>query len=251
MDILLQATQSFANMFSNENAVLSEPVRRHLREVYLLLGSTLICAAFGCWGYLYVDFFSRFSGIISLSGLASIFGLIFLSTTRKTLRLACLFAFAFSDGFILGPFIEEGLNHYEELIHTAFWSALVVFGSFSVAGFFTTGRRQQFYQLSILLSFLSAGSLIFAFASMFTQKFATLHLLLGVVSISLYVLYDTHLIIRRVEQSMGEKVDPITDTFKLYKDAVELFFVIYRLLVTQKEKEERSRKREERRRKYL
>jgi FtsH-binding integral membrane protein len=143
-------------------------------------------------------------------------------------RMACLGAFAFQMGFIAGPLIHRVIEVDPSILVQALLYTAIAFTSFSAISLFSK-RRSYLYLGSIIMTLVNCMivyrlcSWIFGYSS-----FNIPYLLFGLFVTSLYIIFDTQLIVEKAEA--GDKDVP-THTLMLFIDLFDLFIKILTLLI--------------------
>jgi Bax inhibitor 1 len=158
--------------------------------------------------------------LYTLTAIGLMFGLVSMAVSGAPawMRAACLAAFGFCEGLVIGPLV----NAYEqESVMAALASTACVFVGFSFAAL-VSERRSFLYLGGPLASGLSA-LMFFSFINMFFRSsFAMgVELVFGLGLFSAYVIYDTQLIIERAR--MHAERDPFMDALNLFLDAINIF----------------------------
>jgi len=233
----------FANpldsLFKTSN--LSPVVLSHLRNVYAWLTLTLLATTLGVYLHITTYFFQ--GGILStLLTFGMTLGISMSAPTKEnqTMRYGMLLGLGLFQGITLGSLIEFILNYHPGVLITALTSTALVFVSFSAASFMNTSRRITVYLGGVLfsalsiLSWLSLANLFFRIPALFSAE-----LYLGLLLFCGYVVYDTQMLVARVE--MGYKDVP-GDCVKLFTDIVAVFVRIAILLVRQQDNKDKRRR---------
>lgn len=218
------------------NAELPPAVQSHLQKVYTTLAMAVVMVAAGAA----VDMRVRVGGI--LTSLVSV-GLVMMlapGSGRPTgQRTAILAGCAFAKGLSIGPLVALAAHVDPSLIVTAFLGTATVFACFTASAVFA--KRQQFLALGGILGSGVSLLLMLSFANMFFRSAAmySVHLYLGLVIFSGYVLYDTQLVI---ERARAGNTDYIWDALELLIDFVAIFVrILIILLKNSGDKKERKR----------
>ncbi|KAL2913236.1 hypothetical protein HK105_207238 [Polyrhizophydium stewartii] len=224
---------------------VSAQVQAHLVRVYRTLATMVGCAAVGAWLH-WAHVVPGVSGGL-LSGLGAIlclFAFLFTPATPDKLssRNQLLLGFAFFDGMTLGPAVETMDMIDPTIVPVALAATALIFVCFTGAVLYSP-RRQTFLVwgvLSSVLGILGWVSLINFFVG--SSALYSLQLALGLISFSLFVAFDTMVIIAKAEA--GSK-DVQAHALELFTDLVGIFVRIMAILA--KRKGDRERKREKRR----
>jgi hypothetical protein len=151
------------------------------------------------------------------------------------LRLALLVAFAFCAGINVGSYKIMIPNLDDQLVYDAFAVTTVLFSLFTVAGLLASPGILYIAIVTILV-----GSTVLFFTSLATlfglvglMAFNALHIKLGLVVSSMYIIFDTWLI--QEEAKRGER-DVISHSIRLLTDFLKVFVRILVLLSKNKKK---------------
>merc|ERR1711974_568126 len=210
---------------------LSPHVSQHLKKVYLVLAATLLTAAIGC----FVHIATGFGFGASLASIALIFAIAF--TKNPSTRFAMLLGFGFTTGLSVGPLVSYSLDTDPQIVLTALLGTTVVFGTFSMAALLSD-KRHIFFLAGVLgtsLNLLMFLTLINFFIAL--PFFYTMNIYFGLVLFSLYVVFDTQLIVAKAELGAA---DAIWDALNLFIDFVGLFVRL--LIILNKNKKKKSSK---------
>ncbi len=224
---------------------LSSSTQSHLAAVYSNLAQMLLISSAAAYLQIFSD--NYLIQMLSNLGIFGVLGcLLAFSFTDEQQRpgqaKALLFGFAIFKGLSLGPLIGMTLAVNPNLLFAALSSSAIIFGSLSAAVLYSPNPA-TFYVTGILTSFvtisfwLSLVNLFFRSSNMYS-----LELYLGLSIFSLYVVYDTQVIIARANQ--GSKT-VLRHCLDLYVDLVAIFARILILLL--KKDQDKKREREKRR----
>ncbi|KAJ9577860.1 hypothetical protein L9F63_025276, partial [Diploptera punctata] len=138
----------------------------------------------------------------------------------------------------MGPLLETVIDFEPSIVMTALIGTIVVFGSFSLCAMFA--ERGQFLYLGGTLMSLLSTMLILSLANILFGSYLLyqVHLYLGLLLMSGFVLYDTQLIIEK--RRSGDK-DFITHSIDLFIDFVGIFRRLV-IILSQKEQQKRNRR---------
>ncbi|KAJ9574997.1 hypothetical protein L9F63_007825 [Diploptera punctata] len=228
--------QSFLQSF---NSKMEEPVRQHLKNVYACLTMSAISAGVGAYVHIYTQLLS--AGLLTvILSVGLLFALMATPDNGKNrkLRLGYLLGFAFFTGMGMGPLLETVIDFEPSIVMTALIGTIVVFGSFSLCAMFA--ERGQFLYLGGTLMSLLSTMLILSLANILFGSYLLyqVHLYLGLLLMSGFVLYDTQLIIEK--RRSGDK-DFITHSIDLFIDFVGIFRRLV-IILSQKEQQKRNRR---------
>ena len=161
-----------------------------------------------------------------------------LTDEKSAFRLPALLFFGFLEGLSIGPLINLALHIDPSIILTALTASLGIFISFSLAALYSD-KRQSMY----LGGILSSGLMVLFFLSIL-QLFGlssvalfNVQLYLGLVIFMGYVIYDTQIIVIRLER--GEK-DYMIHALNLFIDLVAIFVRILIILIKNAEKKNKD-----------
>jgi len=144
----------------------------------------------------------------------------------------------FTSGLSTGPLLDLAIAIRPGLIITALLGTTLVFGAFTLAALFAPSRK-YLYLGGVLMSALSLMFWV-GLANLFMQSSAVLSVQLygGLLLSSLFVLYDTQLIIEKRRQG---DTDFIWHAVDLFIDFADIF---RRLLIILAQKEDRKKRRD-------
>lgn len=133
-------------------------------------------------------------------------------------RLGGLLAFGFLQGWQVGPLARSFFDVDPEIVLGAVVATFMAFVSFSGAAIFS--RRRSYLYLGGLLSF---ATLVLLGSSLFSVLF-NFTLYLGMFLLCFYIIYDTQLMIERVERD-GPGVDRlgVDGALQLFTDLIGIF----------------------------
>jgi FtsH-binding integral membrane protein len=243
----------FVNQFSSsrfdintllKTSALTSDVRTHLSKVYMALAGTTGFMAIGV--YLSSQFNLMLSPwIFTLLGFGALMYIGFTEDTKANIpqRLAALFAFGLLQGFSLAPLILLAIEFDPSIVFQAVVLTMIVFISFSLCAMFAE-RRSYLYLGGIFTAFFNMlfwSSLMNLF---FRSSFPfQLNLYGGLVIFSLYIIYDTQMIIEK--RLLGSQ-DFIKHSLDLFLDLVAVFVRILILLMKNKAEKREKESRKER-----
>jgi|Transcript_15554 FtsH-binding integral membrane protein len=227
-------------------SALEPKVQKHLKNVYTALCGLLALAAAGVAAQIKYQVDIMFCG---LAALGVFFWLLWTphqphNPEQEKKRFVLLGLFGFLKGTTLGPLIQMNLKLQPELIGVAFGGTAAVFACFSIAAM-CAKRRSYLYLFGFLSSAVSLMCLL-SFANMFMRS-SSIYLFQvygGLVVFSLYVIYDTQLII---EKAACMAPDVIRDACELFMDFIAIFVRILIILMRNNDKRRRDKDRDSRR----
>ena len=135
-------------------------------------------------------------------------------------RLGGLLAFGFLQGWQVGPLTRLLFNVDSEIVLSAVIGTFLAFISFSGAAVFS--RRRSFMYLGGLLSF---ATLLLLGTNLFSVMF-DFNLYLGMFILCFYIIYDTQLMLERVERNGGNNfIDElgVDGALQLFTDLIGIF----------------------------
>jgi Bax inhibitor 1 len=225
--------------FSTLSTNLSPQVQKHVSKVYSTLTTLILTATLGTMMDIY---FSVGNWMVSVLGFGCLLWFHFTDEQRDYQKASLLLhGFVFCQGVSIGSFVDYVIDLNPYLIMQALGATAVLFGSFTLS-VLSSPSRQFFYVTGLL----SSGVSILLYLNIFQLFFRTqlgyqIELYLGLVVFSLFVVYDTQMMIRKAE-SGSRKV--LLHSLELFMD---IFGIFVRLLVILSKKEENKKKRERRR----
>lgn len=211
---------------------ISPKTQTHLRNVYALLAVLVLNAALGTWFAIWMDIGTRFATLgLVLSLVLTIF--IVASAGNPALQTARLVAaafFAFVNGCSIAPLVNLAITIDPALIVTALSTSVVIFASFTGAALYS--RRRSLLFLGGLLGSAISVLLVLSLLTFFIRSLApfsfNLNLYLGLIVFSLYIVYDTQLIVEKAE--LGD-FDYVQHTLDLFIDLIAIFVRILIILL--------------------
>jgi len=225
------------------NSKLEAPMKGHLRNVYACISSATLVAAAGaaahCNGF--------WEGGL-LSALGSIILLTMLAFSRNPegkddgMRFLYLNGFALCTGMSTGPLIEAVWDIDPSIVISALMYTCVIFTCFTLSALIAPDGKYLALGgplLSILTTMLFASILNIFFRS---PTFLYMQLLLGLVVMSAFILYDTQMIMEKFR--MGDR-DYVWHSLTLFMDLASIFKHIL-VLLADKEQGSRNKKRNNR-----
>ncbi|OXA55431.1 probable Bax inhibitor 1 [Folsomia candida] len=236
----METLQNFRSMINNK---LEPQMRNHLKNVYGCIASSTLVAAAGAY--------SHCNGIWEgglLSMLGSIILLTMMAFSRNPegkddgMRFLYLNGFALCTGLSTGPLIERVWDLEPSIVVSALMYTCVIFTCFTISALIAPDGKYLALGgplLSILSTMLLASILNIFVRS---PTFVYMQLILGLVIMSAFILYDTQMIMEKVR--MGDK-DYVWHSLTLFMDLASIFKHIL-VLLADKEQNSRNRKRSSR-----
>lgn len=226
--------------FKNLSLKISPDIQTHVFRVYSNLAAMIVVSAVGC--YLDLSGFVQGGFLTMLTGMACLFAFAFQDEIANPMRAkALLMGFAFSKGLSIGPLVDLVFDVNPEILFAALGSTALIFASFSLAVLYSP-QRQTFYAAGLLSSCMSMLFWLSMLNMFFrTEALFSVELYLGLISFSLFVIYDTQVMIAKAEA--GSKL-VLKHSLDLYIDVIALFVRIVMVLL----RKEKAKKREKERR---
>ncbi len=223
---------------------LSSSIQTHVFNVYTQLTQMLLISSIACYlqitstSYL-INFLSSWS-TLGMFGCMIAFWLTDEHRSHTNARLL-LYGFALFKGFSLAPLIDLAIDVDPTIVLSALVSCGLLFGSLSLAVLYSP-RPSQIYVTGLLLSSISTYFWLTLFNFFIGSEFLfTLELWLGLGMFSLYVIYDTQMMISKAQN--GSKAY-LSHALELYIDFIAMFVrILVLLLKKEDEKEEKKKKR--------
>jgi len=232
---------------------LSADTRAHLGRVYANLAAASGMAALGASMALRGSLPAGLGGPAVISVLSSLILLFYVlrpAAPMRFLRHGALYATGFSQGWLALPLLRAAVDVDPGLLVSGGVGALVVFASFSAAAL-AAPRRSYLYLGGVLMSLVllmalgSLGNLFFH-----STMFASAELYVGLAVFSLFVVYDTQVVVERAEQSLalGQRPDDVQHALMLFRDLAGVFLRLLLVLVRNRQEAERRARSQSRRR---
>jgi FtsH-binding integral membrane protein len=231
----------FTEFARNLNCRVEPGLRHHLTRVYGCLAGTVAAATFAA----YVHLFNIWhAGLLSAFGsIGLLLALFFTEDNGKNFytRLSMLLGFGFLTGHTLGPLLDYVISVDPSIVVTALVGTCVVFASFSLSALLAE-QGKYLYLGGILIGILNTMAL-FGLANIFLQSqiIYQAHLYIGLVVMSVFVLYDTQAIMEKYRAGSN---DCIKHSLDLFFDFISVFRRLL-LILTQKEQNQRRRRKSE------
>eukprot|EP00761_Pharyngomonas_kirbyi_P011689 gb/GECH01011715.1/.p1 GENE.gb/GECH01011715.1/~~gb/GECH01011715.1/.p1 ORF type:complete len:248 (+),score=43.42 gb/GECH01011715.1/:1-744(+) len=211
-------------------------VQQHLLHVYSLLAVGLLSAAGGA--YLESTLMITVPPFLSVITLfASLTYLLFSRGVPSPTRIAVYLLFAVVKGIALGPLLRQVAVIDPSIISAACTCTAGIFLCFS-GGALYTSRRTFLFVGGILSSALTAMAMLSMLGMFISLPFVyALRIYGGLILFSLYIVYDTQLIIEKSNQG---SVDYVTHALELFMDLVNVFVRV--LIIMAKNKKSKSKR---------
>eukprot|EP01064_Diplonema_japonicum_P007068 TRINITY_DN1479_c0_g1_i1.p1 TRINITY_DN1479_c0_g1~~TRINITY_DN1479_c0_g1_i1.p1 ORF type:complete len:255 (+),score=55.55 TRINITY_DN1479_c0_g1_i1:86-766(+) len=190
-------------------------VTAHIKEVYLHLTGLLMMAVMGC-------LLQMKSGVMNMGapflGALACLGYVYCGS-NQSLRVTMFLTFGFLDGWMVGPLITI-LQAPPSTVLTALVLTTILFLCFTLSAMYA--KRRSYLYLGAILSSCIIGLLVVSVVSIFLQwKFLwAIQIYGGLVVFSLYVAYDTQVMIERANNGLR---DPLYDAIDLFIDFMAIF----------------------------
>ena len=227
------STTDFSDVLKFHN--LSVSTKQHLSKVYIMLSALVAACAVGS----FLSVFYSLGG--AGTGLLGFICLIYVAATdlKSSARLPVLLLFGLLEGMSIGPLVNLALTIDPSIITTALFATLGIFACFSFAALYSDTRSALY-----LGGILSSGLTLLCILSLFTMLFGmrsellfNVQLYCGLFIFMGYVVYDTQMIIVRVER--GEK-DYYMHALNLFLDLVQIFVRIIIILIKNSKKNDKD-----------
>jgi FtsH-binding integral membrane protein len=221
---------------------LGPTMQVHLVRVYQYLALTLGCASLGC---IFHSYFGIFQNAYVSFG-CSLFCFLALALIEPTPnsafhRTLLLVLFGCFQGLSIHSLVETIISIDPLLMVTALVGTTLIFGCFSLSALLSR-RRSWIYLNGFLFSALSVSFWLYLMNFfLLSDTLATIQMYLSCLIASLFIMYDTQLMVERTTR--GER-DAIWQALQLFLDAMQLFVRLILILQThyQKKQEEKDRK---------
>jgi FtsH-binding integral membrane protein len=219
------------------NLPLSSQTQNHVFKVYKELATMFIYSAVG----VYTDMLFNINGMLTTIGTFAallLFSFTNELTNQSTARML-LYAFSFLKGITLGSLLKFVIMVDESIILKALGATGLIFVCFSLSVLYS--RNQQ--------AIATAGMISSVFSVLFWVQISNwflgstglynLELYLGLGLFSLYVIYDTQILVNKAER--GEKT-VYRHAMELYSDFVALFVRLVVVLLRKQEEKKKKRR---------
>jgi len=228
----------FSTLMNNK---LDGPLRLHLRNVYASIASAAMVASLGAVCHV--------NGILqggALSGIGSFILVLMLAFSRNPegkddgMRFLYLNGLAFCTGMSTGPLIEAVWDLNPSIVISALLYTSIIFTCFTLSALVAPEGR--YLALGAPLMSILSTMLIASLMNIFFRNaaIAYVQILVGLLVMSGFILYDTHLIIEK--HRMGDR-DYVWHALTLFMDLASIF---KHILVILADKEQGSRKKRSR-----
>ncbi|KAJ3310355.1 Bax inhibitor 1 [Boothiomyces sp. JEL0838] len=223
---------SFDRLTSN----LSPSVKSHVVKVYSNMAVMLGLATLGTYLDILLDNFA--GGIIStIVSIVCLLGFYF-TDERINQQQAQMYLYTYSlmQGMSLAPLISFVAYVDPSLIFMALGATFILFTCFSLSAL-NSSRRDMIYTAGLLSSWVSIY-LWMSFINFFvgSRMMYTGELYLGLMIFSLFVIFDTQIMIAKAEA--GSKL-VLRHSLELFMDFIQLFVKLLQILLEKKEKKKR------------
>jgi len=237
MSLLFKSKINFDKVLSDSD--LDEQNRRHLSKVYATLGLTLFTTAIGSAAHVYFNLGGILSTIATI-GLMCVLGFD-KDKDAYVRRIATLGALGFFQGCSLGPLVERALHVDPSILVTAFLATTTIFVCFSISAY-VAQKRSYLYLGGVLSSALSVMFLL-SVLNMFIQSavMSTVHLYMGLFIFCGYILFDTQMIMEKVQ--LGD-TDFVWHAVELFIDFIAIFVRIVIILLEATDKKSNDKDKE-------
>jgi len=204
----------------------TDDVRAHLVLVYRILFLSLAFCGLGVAVHIALGIGGLFVFLLSL-------GLLFYlmcdaDKTAVAKRMAVLCAFTFLQGVCIGPLCRLAIAIDPTLLLTAFTGTSLIFVCFSISAM--TAKRRSWMFLGGFLGSACMLMGLLGVANFFFHSVAlySFHLYGGLIIFSLFVIFDTQLILEKAAQ--GSR-DVVGHSLELFMDFLSIFVRILVILI--------------------
>lgn len=218
-------------------ANLDKGTRSHLKNVYSCVAVEIVCAAIGAALNCYLK-----SSVLHFGGLVGMFIFMYMAASSKNTatpmtRLGYVCGLAGCMGLESSYLLDYVISVDPSIIVTAFVTTSVVFVSFTLSALYAERRSMLF--LGSLLSSALSGLFLLSLANMFFRvpSFALFGVYAQLIIMSLFVMYDTQLIVEK--KRLGD-TDFIWHSVDLFIDFIVIFKDLL-IILTDKEKKNKRR----------
>eukprot|EP00754_Rhynchopus_humris_P035608 Rhum_TRINITY_DN17142_c0_g1::Rhum_TRINITY_DN17142_c0_g1_i1::g.165369::m.165369 len=201
-------------------------VHQYIKEVYLHLSGLMGLAFIGCYSQLN-------SGLLLFipAFIASLACLVYVYCgTNQPARVTAFMAFGFFDGWMLGPLLQH-LKPPPQVLLTAVGLSAGIFVAFTLAALYA--KRRTYLYLGGVLGSCIWGLLVVGVLNMFfgLAIFHAVTVYGGLVVFSLYVAYDTQVMIERAHH---DDKDHLKDAINLF---IDFMAILRRILIILSERD--------------
>lgn len=220
--------QNYGSETTSSLSQLSAETRAHLQSVY---GNLAITSGFASLAFWLVQ--NRYLTMPGLLALLFLFGcmltVMFMpaSPNNSVVRHGALYGLGFSQGWLVAPMVMNSLFLHPSTVMITLLATMAIFGSFTMSAFYSP-RRQYIYLgglLGTVLSLMLMASLLNMWVGSTTLASAELYV--GLFVFSLYVLYDTQVIVERAESG---NQDTVSHALLLFTDLAAIFMRLLAIL---------------------
>eukprot|EP00794_Sanderia_malayensis_P017357 gene17357-19091_t len=200
---------------------LDKETKNHLKNVYSALSLSTLLAAGGAGVHLFTNVLK--GGFLSLFlslGLLVALAMTSNEPKNQVMRLGLLSGFAFTTGLGLGPLMDRVIEIDPSIVPTAFFGTCIIFACFTLSALWAK-ERSYLYLGGILMSSLTMMCVL-GLANIFFGSYLIYKIQLygGLVLFSVFILYDTQLII---EKKKNGDNDFIWHSVDLFMDFINIF----------------------------
>ena len=183
--------------WNNLSSHLSTPVKSMVLSVYTHLAQMLLVSSISSYISSYYNLYFLSNPIVSLVGAIGC-SIMFVLSKEEHKKKGWSFGFAIFKGLTLAPLIQYSLYMDPSMIAVALSCTAIVFLSFSASVLMTESRQFMYVGglLGSMMSVLGWMSLINFF--MRSPMLFSLELYLGLFAFSIFLIYDTQLMILKV-----------------------------------------------------
>lgn len=220
---------------------LSRTQHSHLKDVYKNLTLLLLVSALGCYTQIYVKAIPHIVsvlGAIATMLYVKVFNPYQQEKQNDNNRLLAFAAFGFFEGAAVGNLVGAVLEIDPNIVLYAFVGTCAIFLSFSLVALFAD-QRQYLFLGGVLMSAINA-MLFMSFLNIFIRSAAVpwLELYGGLIVFSLYVIYDTQMILAKAESPAHR--DSLGNAIELFIDFVAIFVRLLIILTKNSDKKKKK-----------
>eukprot|EP00122_Pirum_gemmata_P006651 Pgem_evm1s6085 len=191
-----------------------------MKSVYSHLMVTSLCAAVS--SYFSASF--QVGPLLYVFGsLACMLGVKMIANTPENLttRFACMCGYGFFSGIMLNPVINMAARVDPTIPMTALMGTCAIFACFSLSAMFAV-KSKKYMMIGGFLSSAMSSLMVLSFVSIFVRSefLFMARLYMGLLVFSLYIIYDTQVILLNFKRGHN---DPISSSIDLFVDLVAVF----------------------------
>ena len=220
-----------------EFSELTPRIKGHLNQVYGTLAIGCLSATVTC---MYTPAWLVMNMAFLIFSIIATIGLVVTMHAKKGnqehgTKFICFLAITAIDGASLKPLVQQAAEMNPVIVVNALMYTAIIFGSFTLVSLLTRRRSMLFlggFLSSILMGVFFGSILSWVFGIPFMSYFA--YNVLMLIVFSLYVIYDTQLIVEKA--NLGD-FDYNIHALELFIDLIRIFVHILRILMENSKKE--------------